>query len=96
MSDIKITPEEFAELRGEISALTNLCSTLIATHTISGNLITIFKSQVSREHSRTDQTTIDKAFVKGFASVLPELEAAASLVADADRIASLSPEGHAH
>jgi hypothetical protein len=87
--------EKIFYLEGKIDALTHLCSYLLATHPISDKITNIFKNRASLELNRSGQSSDEQIFVKGYASILVNIDSARSVVRDAGLMASL-PDDQSH
>jgi len=71
------TAEELAFLKGRIDALIELCSMLIVNHPKSTTIAAIFKNRVETKSSLPPGSACVQAYVSGYESVTPDVEAIA-------------------
>ncbi len=90
-----IPEEEIRYLRGQVAALTNICASLLATHVISDNLTNMFKNRSAAIERQAVESASGQTFAKGYASILPDIEAARAVVRDAGLLAQVPDQkGH--
>lgn len=85
-----MTPEEeFLYLKGQVDAMSQLCSILVTTHVIGDNIANMFKNLASKVQNQPGLSAIDQIYVKGYGSLVTDIEAAQKTVRDAGLLASL-------
>ncbi len=72
--------EEIAYLKGQVDALSQLCSFLIATHTSGDKLAGMFKIRAEKDLNRPNLSGIAHAYASGYASLVENLESAQNTV----------------
>jgi hypothetical protein len=74
--DFMTQEEEIAYLKGRVDGLSQLCSFLVATHTSGDKLTGMFKIRAEKDLNRPDLSSIAHAYASGYASLVPNIEAA--------------------
>jgi len=88
-----MTPEEEIKfLKGRVDALSQICSFLVATHAIGDNFANMFKNRATKELNQSDLTTNEQLYVKGYASVVADIESGQETVKSADAMRSLKTD----
>lgn len=88
-----MTPEEeLYYLRGKVESLSQICSFLIATHVIGDNFTNMFKNRVSKVTDQAGESPAEQMFVKGYASLVEDIELARKTVREAGLLASVNQD----
>lgn len=79
-------------LEGKVDALMHLCAYLVATNPISDNLAAMLRNRANRESCRDGVSADEQAYLKGYLSVLPDIDSARSVVHQAGLMTADIPD----
>lgn len=70
-------------MEGKIDALTHICAYLVATSSISDNLAGMLRNRAQQKTSKDGVSADEQAYLKGYVSVLPDVDTARQVVHEA-------------